>query len=270
LGLLHEVDDVARLVAAMQRAGYSPWTINGALGTLSGCLRVAERRGLINTNPVRKLDKGERPKLAGAEKRILSEEEIVRLLETAGTSRTLHALISVGIFAGLRFGECLGLRWSDIDFGGGFIQVRRQLGRDRRLVDVKSDAGRRDVVLMPQLARVLRDHRMASLYKAEADLVFPAPGGQGRDHRSTGRAVERAVKRAGLGDGVSFHGFRHGFASMLIVELRLDPVNVARQLGHADPAITLKVYAHEFAKARNADDTRAGLEARFGRLLASS
>jgi hypothetical protein len=75
---------------------------------------------------------------------------------------------------------------------------------------------------------------------------------------------------AGLGDGISFHGFRHGFASMLIVELRLDPVNVARQLGHADPAITLRTYSHEFAKARDADNTRAELAARFGGLLASS
>ena len=57
---------------------------------------------------------------------------------------------------------------------------------------------------------------------------------------------------------------------MLIVELRLDPVNVARQLGHSDPSVTLRAYAHEFAKARNADDTRAGFEARFDRLLASS
>lgn len=75
--------------------------------------------------------------------------------------------------------------------------------------------------MMPQLAKLLREHRMASPYKAETDFVFPAPGGRGRDRRSTGRAVERAVKRAGLGEGVSFHGFRHGFASMLIVELRL-------------------------------------------------
>jgi hypothetical protein len=66
--------------------------------------------------------------------------------------------------------------------------------------------GRRAVVLMPQLAKLLREHRMASPYKAETDFVFPAPGGRGRDHRSTGRAVERAVKRAGLGEGVSFHG----------------------------------------------------------------
>jgi integrase len=57
---------------------------------------------------------------------------------------------------------------------------------------------------------------------------------------------------------------------MLIVELRLDPMNVARQLGHADPAITLRVYSYEFARARDADKTRAELAERFGRLLASS
>jgi integrase len=230
---------------------------------------VAERRGLINSNPARRLDKSERPKLGGKEKRILTEEEIGKLLKAAGTSKALRTLVAVGIFSGLRFSEVLGLRWADVDFDGGFIRVRKQLGRDRRLADVKSDSGRRAVVLMPQLARLLREHRMASPYKAETDFVFPAPGGQGRDHRSTGRAVERAVRRAGLGEGVSFHGFRHGFASMLIVELRLDPVNVARQLGHADPAITLRTYWHEFARARDADVTRSELAERFGGWLAS-
>jgi integrase len=52
--------------------------------------------------------------------------------------------------------------------------------------------------------------------------------------------------------------------------LKLDPVNVARQLGHADPAITLRTYSHEFAKARHADEMRNAMAAGFGRLLASS
>ena len=57
---------------------------------------------------------------------------------------------------------------------------------------------------------------------------------------------------------------------MLIVDLRYDPVNVARQLGHADPATTLRVYAHLFEKARHADELRDGLGERFGHLLTRS
>jgi integrase len=54
---------------------------------------------------------------------------------------------------------------------------------------------------------------------------------------------------------------------MLVVGLKLDPVSVARQLGHADPAITLRTYAHLFEWARYADEMRDKLGEGFGRLL---
>ena len=100
-------------------------------------------------------------------------EEIEALLQTAGNFRPLAA---VGLFAGLRLGEVLGLRWGDV--GNGFLRIRRQLGRDRQPVDLKTAESKRDVVLVPQLARILREHRMASPYSAETDYVFPAPGGE--------------------------------------------------------------------------------------------
>lgn len=124
--------------------------------------------------------------------------------------------------------------------------------------------------LLP-LAAVLREHRMASRFKALADLVFCTPAGRGRDHRATTRSIRAAIARAKIANGAEIHAhsFRHGFASMLIVDLRYDPVNVARQLGHADPATTLRVYAHLFEKARHAHELRDGLGERFGHLLAA-
>ena len=109
---------------------------------------------------------------------------------------------------------------------------------------------------------------MASPFKAPTDYVFPGPDGRGRDHRSLGRGIERTLERAGLdGEGISAHAFRHSFASLLIVGLKLDPVGVARQLGHSNPATTLRVYAHLFDIARHADETRTALGDKFGGLL---
>jgi integrase len=85
------------------------------------------------------------------------------------------------------------------------------------------------------------------------------------------RAVERTLKRAGLDQqGLSSHTFRHTFASLLIVGLKLDPVSVAGQLGHSNPATTLRFYAHLFEKAKHADEARDALSKGFGHLLASS
>jgi integrase len=60
------------------------------------------------------------------------------------------------------------------------------------------------------------------------------------------------------------------YASLLIVGAKLDPVALAAQLGHSNPATTLRLYAHLFDKARHADEVRDKLEAGFGRLLNAS
>ena len=179
-------------------------------------------------------------------------------------------MIAVMLFAGLRIGEVLGLRWESVDFAGGFIQVQQQLGRDRQLSDLKTDKARRDVILIPQLAKTRREHRMESRHKEPTDFVFPAPDGRGRGQRSATRGVERTLTRAGLdGKGISSHNLRHTFASVLIVKLKLDPVQVSAQLGHSRPTTTMRFYAHLFDKARHADEVPDRLAAGFGSLLAA-
>ena len=272
-------DDVARLVAEMSKGvyfakvdgrlvrkrretGYSGSTMTSVVKTLGVVLGKAKRRGLIPANPVGDLERSERPTLTTSEKRVLEDAEITKLLDDGGKFRPLIATL---IFSGLRIGEALGLRWQDID-PAGFIHVRRQLGRDRKPAEIKTAAGRRDIVLMPQLASVLTTHKVASLHCGDTDYVFPAPDGRGHDHRSAARGIERAVERAELGEGISAHSFRHTFASQLIA-LGLDPVRVSKQLGHTSASFTSDVYAHEFERARHADDLRDRMADGYGRLL---
>jgi integrase len=258
-------DDVARLVGELQEAGFGGWTIHGTLTTLSGLMGKAARKGLIASNPVRGLERDERPDLGQSEKRVLSESELGRLLASAG--ETYRPLISLLSLTGLRIAEALGLTWEDVDYANGVIHVRGQLDRKRKRVTLKTKQARRDVVLVPPLAKLLKVHRLASRFKAPSDFVFPAPDGRGADHRAAGRGIKRAVDRAGLGEGVSAHNLRHGFASMLIVGLKLDPVNVASQMGHASPTITLNTYSHLFEQARHTDDMRDALDQGYGHLL---
>ena len=250
-----------RLVRAKRTTGYAGWTTAGVLSTLSFVLSKATRRGLIPASPLTDLERGERPKKTQAEKRVLDDAEIGKLLEEGGAYRPLIAVL---VFSGLRLGEALGLQWQDV--GDGFLHVRRQLGRDRVPAEIKTAAGRRDVVLMPQLASVLTTHKVASLHCGETDFVFPSPDGRGHDHRSVMRGIEKAVDRAELGDGISAHNCRHTFASQLIA-LGLDPVRVSKQLGHKSAAFTSDFYAHAFEKARHADDLRDRMADGYGRLL---
>jgi integrase len=95
-------------------------------------------------------------------KRILEENEIQKLIETAPTKYA--SIIRTAVFTGLRLGELLGLKWSDVDFARGVISVRRQLTQQGDLTEPKTASGKREVVMFPDLGRFLREHRLASAF----------------------------------------------------------------------------------------------------------
>jgi integrase len=140
----------------------------------------------------------------------------------------------------------------------------------------KTPAAVRDVPLVAQLAEVLREHRRRSAFNAGSDWVFATGRGSPLGHRNVERrALQRAAKRAGLDGGewppLRFYDPRHPFASHLVFDLRLDPAQVSRILGHARVTITLDVYTHLFDEARHADEIRNQMaRSAFARLLAAT
>jgi len=150
-------DDVAGLMAHMRGKGYAAWTIRGVLTPLGRIYSTAVRRGLAPSNPVRRLERGERPSVQRREMRVLDSAEIGKLLDAAPA--LYRPLIATALFTGTRQGETLGLRWADVDFDAGLIRVRRQLGRDGTLAQPKTAQAVRDVLLIPSLARILREHK---------------------------------------------------------------------------------------------------------------
>jgi integrase len=261
-------DDVALLVADLERKGMKPWTVRAVLGPLNGICKYAYRRGMIAANPVAALEGDERPAAGGSRKRALTADEIRRLLVVArGLWRMIFATM---IFTGLRPSEALGLRWQSIDFDEGLIDVSHQLAKDRRtLVAPKTESSIRKIILLPELARMLREHRMASPYKAPTDFVFTMPGGIGVDRNLLARKLAAALEKAGIAN-VQPRDFRHSFAALLIDRQATEGYSdefIAAQLGHKDSAITRKVYSYLFEPAKHADAARDGLSAAFGGLL---
>ncbi len=204
--------------------------------------------------------------------RFLEREEIGDLLDAAGD--LYRALLATAIFTGLRLGELLGVAWGDINFAASVIHVRKQLDRNGQRVDPKTPQAVRDVVMMPALERILKARKKEAFARGHArptDFVFCSQVGGPMHYRNVSRrGLDLAAKRAGLnGDdraSLRFHDLRHTFASLLIAE-GLNITYVSRQLGHADPSITLRVYAHLFDHAVHAERARAALEASFSGLL---
>jgi len=266
-------DDVAGLIRDLETKGLSSATIAGILVALGGVLNAAVRDGFLPSNPIRKLAPDERPEVKSKGKRPLDSAEIEALL--AAASPTYSTLLATAIFTGLRCGEILGLKWSDLDVADGFVRVERQYGRDRSYAELKTNAGLRSVVLAPSLSKLLAEHRRASRFSGADDPVFASRAGTPLSHRNvTRRGMEAAVKRAGLDEvpgkrTPSMHDCRDTFASILIARGE-DVVYVSRQLGHARPSMTLDVYADLFDRHAHAERARASMESLAGGLLAAS
>jgi integrase len=174
---LHEIDTdaVARLIAEMRAEGKAAWTIKGALTPLSRVLSHAERQGWIASNPVTKLEREERPRVERREMRSLEREEIEALL--AAADDRYRSLLATAIFSGLRAGEQRALRWQDVDLDAGVIHVRWQLSRTGERIAPKTKQAIRDVVLMPALTGMLREHKLASPWSRDSDPVFASAKG---------------------------------------------------------------------------------------------
>ena len=108
----------------------------------------------------------------------------------------------------------------------------------------------------------MREHWLASRYKAANDFVFANTLGRGLEYRDSVKASAKPSSAPNCTRQETLHSLRHTFASLLIAR-RLDVVFVSRQLGHANPSITLKVYAHLYARADHAETARDAIDASY-------
>jgi integrase len=218
---------------------------------LHTALKQAVGWGLLARNPAEFVAV---PRPERQEMRTLSQEQVEALVERT-TEHRLHALWVLLPTTGLRLGEALGLKWGDLDFGAGTLQVRRALQHKRGtheliLVEPKSKQSRRTVELVEHTAAILSAHRRrqaAELQVAGADwddrgLVFTTPTGEPLHPRNVGDTFRRLLPRIGL-PRVRLHDLRHTAATLLL-SWGQHPKVVQEMLGHSTIAITLDLYSH--------------------------
>jgi integrase len=185
----------------------------------------------------------------------LSPDEVRRLLEAASGDR-LEALYVLAINTGMRRGELLGLKWSDVDLEGGRLSIRRTLtrtdnGKRVTLGEPKTKGSRRTVRLTQRAIEALRSHLERQLGDIEAagdlyydrGLVFTTETGTPINPSNLRqRSFAPLLKRAGL-PHIRFHDLRHTCATLLLSK-GVHPKFVQELLGHASIAITLDTYSH--------------------------
>ena len=204
------------------------------------------------------------PKVEAGEVEILDVHQVsVMLHKLAG--HELYTIAALALATGMRRGELLGLQLGDVDLDAASLKVDRSLEETAaglRFKAPKTKHGRRTISLPPSAISVLRDHRVRQLERRLAlglgrpsaeTLVFSNLDGSPLSPRKLSREWLRVCVALGS-PPVMFHALRHTHASALI-SAGLDVVAISRRLGHANPTVTLNVYAHLFVRTDTAAAT---------------
>jgi integrase len=214
--------------------------------------RDAVRWGRITRNPA---DAADPPRAAATVRPEMTTwtAEQVRAFLTYTTDHRLHSAFVVLATTGMRRGECLGLRWSDVDLTAGrasIVQTVIAVNHEIRIGSPKTARGRRTVVLDPGTVAVLRRHRQTQLAErlimgagfTDHSLVFCRPDGGPLHPERFSRTFAVEAARAGL-PAIRCHDLRHTWAT-LALSAGEHPKIVQERLGHANVSITLDVYSH--------------------------
>jgi integrase len=229
----------------------SPSSINKTIDVLQSILAVAVERDLLDKNPA----SGRRRRLKKPARRPVHLDNVHQIQALLDAAAELdrdpcwqiadrRANVATLVLGGPRAIEQTCALWRDVDLANG----RMEIGRS------KTEAGLREIHLLPLLRDELAAHKARSPRTGPNDLVFPHGRG---GIRGVANLRERVLKpvlvradellaargQTPLPLGVTPHKLRHTFASILVA-CGEDPTSVMAQLGHTDPKFTLRVYSH--------------------------
>jgi len=252
----------------------SPRSVDYLHVTLQKALNQAIRDDLIPRN----VATNERPRSSRQRSKKEAQafsRELVRALLAAASGKRNEALYIVAVHTGLRQGELLGLRWTDLNLGRdkGELAVRRSLKVTEDGLGFgppKNNASRRSVPLNKTAVRALKAHRKRQNEErlrtpewSDNDLVFPNRVGKPMDHNNLyHREYKALLKAAGLAEqNFTFHSLRHTFGTALFKRGE-HPKIVQSLLGHASIVQTMDTYSHLLEDIGG--DAVGGLDEAFG------
>lgn len=243
--------NVQALYTAKLNSGLAPGTVRAIYAVLSGALDQAVKWNLIPRNPASGVAP---PKLRQEEMTVLDSEQACRFLDAARGDRW-ECLYVLALSCGVRRGELMGLKWSDINLDARTLRINRQLQRMRDggglYFTQPKNASRRTIKLPETAINALRSHRKRQAgdkLKAgpswqENGLVFSTIKGTPVDAQNvTARSYKNILKKAGV-PHMPFHGLRHSCATLLLSK-GVHPTYVQKLLGHQSIRLTLDLYSH--------------------------
>ena len=236
--------------AALLTNGVGVRTIRHTHSTLHRAFERAVEQGLLIRNPAHNANL---PRMKHNEMQVWDETQIGIFLVAAKDSPN-EALFHLAIVTGMRQGELIGLKWSDLQWTSGSLYIKRQVqyvpGESWSFVEPKTQAGRRTIKVGESTLHILRIQQENLRHKKTAlaerwqdyDLMFPSSVGSPIHPSNLRLDFNRVLENAGL-PKIRFHDLRHTAASLMLNHNV--PILVAsKRLGHSKPSVTLDIYGH--------------------------
>lgn len=239
--------------------GLSANFVNIVISVIQNSLKTAY---LIGLTPDYTADKIKRPKIVEKQVDCFSCQEQKKIENYVLNSKKDKLFgIVLCLYTGVRIGELLALRWSDIDLGKGLLFVSKTCydandGHNRiRIIDSPKTVGSRRVIPLPkQILPLLKGVKRRS----QCEYIV-ADGDKPVFVRSYQRTFELLLKKLGIAHK-GFHSLRHTFATRAL-ECGMDVKTLSEILGHKNPTVTLNRYAHSLL------EHKAAMMNRIGKLL---
>ena len=230
LDLIQMFDDLQLRLAAS--------TVIRTYKSTKGIFDFAICAELIEKNPMAKVP---RPREEVKKVDALTKAQVAKFLDAIkwkSPSLEFRTKMFLLISTGVRRGELLGLKWEDIDFSGGYLQLKREIVKTSENhcleTTLKSKSSYRKIMLTPNALELLHNLHITN----KGEWVF-----RNRYPDTLTHDVKKFMAVNGLGD-FSPHDLRHSCATYLI-QSGADVKTVQALLGHSNPAITLKYYVAE-------------------------
>lgn len=236
-------------LADLKKSPLSSSTIHHVYATMKVAFNDAVVNRQIAHNP---FDNVTPPPREKTQSKFLTREQTRELVDAARENR-YYVAVKLLAETGVRRGEALALRWTDIDFEKQTLWVRGTLARTDKglyVTSPKTQASVRQIHLPAHLVELLKSHLLAQSNEiaqagskyAQKGFVFSTQTGEPVDPRNLQRSVQLACKKAGL-PAVSPHTLRHSAATTML-EAGIPIHVVSRQLGHSNINITVDIYGH--------------------------
>lgn len=227
--------------------GMAPNTVNGIISIIKCSLRRAESLGIVDKQHA---DSIARPKTKEKDIESLSRDEQRKIEQYISDNKEDNRFgIILSMYTGLRVGELLALKWSDVDFGKGIMTVNKSChdswkdGEYVKVVDTpKTDSSIRKIPIPKQLISKLKELKR----KAKGEYVIIGKTQYGAQVRSYQRSFENLLNLLDI-PHKGIHSLRHTFATRAL-EVGMDVKTLSEILGHKSPTITLKRYAHSMTE----------------------